>query len=82
MRICTFNINGLRAVLKRGFGDIATLLNFLQAGKVLQLFLRIPLYNALLSCAADIVCFQETKLTKTELDRDLALVEGWYGTRT
>ncbi|KAL0047212.1 hypothetical protein WJX82_009612 [Trebouxia sp. C0006] len=56
MRIVTWNINGLRAVCKRGIGDIATLLDSIQA---------------------DIICFQETKLTKAELDRDLALVEGW-----
>lgn len=34
MRIVTWNINGLRAVLKRGFGDIASLLDFLKAGKL------------------------------------------------
>ncbi|DBB00825.1 hypothetical protein WJX77_012431 [Trebouxia sp. C0004] len=56
MRIVTWNINGLRAVCKRGIGDIATLLDSIQA---------------------DIICFQETKLIKAELDRDLALVEGW-----
>ena len=26
---------------------------------------------------ADIVSFQETKLTRAELDRDLALIDGW-----
>ena len=33
MRIVSWNINGLRAVLKRGFGDIASLLDFLEAGE-------------------------------------------------
>lgn len=32
MRIVTWNINGLRAVTKRGVGDLATLLDSLQAG--------------------------------------------------
>lgn len=32
MRIVTWNINGLRAVCKRGIGDIATLLDSVQAG--------------------------------------------------
>jgi len=56
MRILTWNVNGLRAVLKRRFGNINSLLETL---------------------GADIVCFQETKLTKADFDRELALVEGW-----
>lgn len=32
----------------------------------------------ILLCAhADIICFQETKLTKADFDRDLALIDGW-----
>ena len=27
--------------------------------------------------AADVICFQETKLGKAELDRDLAMTDGW-----
>lgn len=27
---------------------------------------------------ADIIAFQETKVTRSELDREFALVEGWY----
>ena len=30
---------------------------------------------------ADVVCFQETKLKKTELERELALVDGWCASR-
>ena len=32
MRIVTWNINGLRAVTRRGVGDLPTLLGSLQAG--------------------------------------------------
>ena len=56
MRILTWNVNGLRAVLRRKFGNVKSLLDTLKA---------------------DIICFQETKLTKADFDRDLALVEGW-----
>jgi AP endonuclease-2 len=57
MRIVTFNINGLRACLRRRFsGRLAELLGFLEA---------------------DIICLQETKLARSEADRDLALAEGW-----
>ncbi len=55
MRILTWNVNGLRAVLKRKFGNVKALLEAL---------------------GADIVCFQETKLTKSDFDRELALVDG------
>lgn len=57
LRILSWNINGLRAVLRRKFGNISSLLNQLNA---------------------DIICFQETKLTKGDFDRNLAIVEGWY----
>ncbi len=56
MRVLTWNINGLRAILKRKCGTLQGLLDDLKA---------------------DIICFQETKLTKSDFDRDLALVEGW-----
>ena len=57
MRIVTFNINGLRACLRRRFnGKLIELLRFLEA---------------------DIICLQETKLARSEADRDLALAEGW-----
>ncbi|KAK9829784.1 hypothetical protein WJX72_007901 [[Myrmecia] bisecta] len=56
VRLLTWNVNGLRAILKRRFGSLAALLNHLQA---------------------DIICFQETKLTRLELEREFALVDGW-----
>ncbi len=84
MRIVTWNINGLRAVCKRGIGDIATLLDSIYAGRccvfrsaTVVLDCRPGLSPSVQPCHADIICFQETKLTKAELDRDLALVEGW-----
>lgn len=30
---------------------------------------------------ADILCIQETKLRRSELDEELALVEGWCGSQ-
>ena len=57
LKILSWNINGLRAVLRRQFGSVSNLLGKLKA---------------------DIICFQETKLTKADFDRDLAIVEGWY----
>lgn len=56
MKLLTWNINGLRAVLKRKYGTVKALLDDLDA---------------------DVICFQETKLTKADFDRDLALVEAW-----
>jgi AP endonuclease-2 len=56
MRILTWNVNGLRAILKRKYGNMKWLLEDLRA---------------------DIICFQETKLTKADFDRELALVDGW-----
>jgi AP endonuclease-2 len=57
MRIITYNVNGLRAVLRK-HGSIKQLLEDLQA---------------------DIVCIQETKTAKSELEREHALLDGWYG---
>ena len=57
MRLLTWNINGLRAVLKRKYGTVKALLEDL---------------------GADIICFQETKLTKADFERELALVDGWW----
>ncbi|KAK9827629.1 hypothetical protein WJX81_000675 [Elliptochloris bilobata] len=57
MRIITWNINGLRAIIKhRGFGTLSNLLDFLHA---------------------DIIAFQETKVARSELEREFALAEGW-----
>lgn len=53
----TWNINGLRAVLRRKYGKLEALLDDLDA---------------------DIISFQETKLTKADFERDLALASGWY----
>ncbi|KAK9867360.1 hypothetical protein WJX84_005602 [Apatococcus fuscideae] len=57
MRLVTWNINGLRAIIRRQFGSLTALLDSLEA---------------------DIICFQETKLTKADFDRDLALIDGWH----
>lgn len=55
LRVMTWNINGLRAVLQREKTKLALLLDSLEA---------------------DIICFQETKLTRSELDEELVRVDG------
>lgn len=55
LRVMTWNVNGLRAVLQREKQKLQTLLRDLDA---------------------DIVCFQETKLTRSELDDELVRPEG------
>ncbi|KAL4419789.1 hypothetical protein ABPG75_006887 [Micractinium tetrahymenae] len=57
LRVLSFNVNGLRACLKRlRLKTMAQLLNQLNA---------------------DIVCFQETKLRRADVDSELACVDGW-----
>ncbi|TYZ51968.1 hypothetical protein PybrP1_009065 [[Pythium] brassicae (nom. inval.)] len=56
LRVMTWNINGLRAVLQREKTKLAAMLEDLDA---------------------DVVCFQETKLTRSELDEELVRVEGF-----
>ena len=55
LRLVTWNVNGLRAVLQR-------------LGQRLQPFLQ--------SFEADIMCFQETKITRSELDQELVRPPG------
>lgn len=58
MRLLTWNVNGLRAVVashKRG-----------------------GLRELLESTQADIVCLQETKLRRSELTPEVALLDGWH----
>lgn len=79
MRVLTWNVNGLRAVLNRRFGSTRSLLKYLKAGartRQLRGFIHI-LYS--LVRRADIICLQETKLSKVDMTRfqDLALSEGW-----
>lgn len=57
LRVLSFNVNGLRACLKR---------------------LRLKTMSQLLDqLNADVVCFQETKLRRGDVDSELACVEGW-----
>ncbi|DBA80829.1 TPA: hypothetical protein ACH3X1_008046 [Trebouxia sp. C0004] len=58
MKIVTWNVNGLKAVLNRRFGSMRSLLQYLKA---------------------DVVCIQETKLSKADMERfrELAICEGW-----
>ncbi|KAL0046517.1 hypothetical protein WJX82_002646 [Trebouxia sp. C0006] len=58
MKIVTWNVNGLKAVLNRRFGSIRSLLQYLKA---------------------DVVCIQETKLSKPDMERfrELTICEGW-----
>eukprot|EP00873_Tetraselmis_striata_P013488 jgi/Tetstr1/433752/TSEL_022971.t2 len=55
VRIVTWNVNGLRAVVKK-YGSLTRMLELLEA---------------------DIICVQETKLTRSELSSELAICEGW-----
>uniref|UniRef100_K3WK17 DNA-(apurinic or apyrimidinic site) endonuclease n=1 Tax=Globisporangium ultimum (strain ATCC 200006 / CBS 805.95 / DAOM BR144) TaxID=431595 RepID=K3WK17_GLOUD len=58
LRLLTWNVNGLRAVLQRG-----------ESRKTLRQFLD--------ALDADVICFQETKLTRSELDEELVRPEGY-----
>ncbi|KAF1324653.1 Exodeoxyribonuclease iii, partial [Globisporangium splendens] len=58
LRLLTWNVNGLRAVLQRG-----------ESKKTLRQFLD--------ALDADVICFQETKLTRSELDEELVRPEGY-----
>lgn len=55
IRLMTWNVNGLRAVLQREKKKLKQFLDELDA---------------------DILCFQETKLTRSELDEELVRPEG------
>ncbi|CAI5733058.1 unnamed protein product [Peronospora destructor] len=56
LRLVTWNVNGLRAILQR-------------LGQTLQQFLE--------SLHAEIICLQETKLTRSELDQELVRPPGF-----
>jgi AP endonuclease-2 len=56
MNITSFNVNGLKAVLKRINLDIRDFLN---------------------RVGGDVICLQETKITRTQLSEDLAVPEGY-----
>jgi AP endonuclease-2 len=62
-RVVVWNVNGLRAVLKRLYGPHATIVHLLND----------------VGAGADVVCLQETKLRAPELaaSRELALADGW-----
>jgi exonuclease III len=95
MRLVTWNINGLKAVVSK-YGSTQKLLDSLEAGACQAAVMAAVCHGMYASsgirsaqqqgCAccstninfsADIVCFQETKLQRNELQRELALVEGW-----
>ena len=60
MRIVTWNVNGLRAIIGgKRHGAVTSLRELLD------------------STGADILCVQETKLTRSELTEQIALAEGW-----
>lgn len=64
LRILSWNVNGLSAVLKRLYGPAGTISRFLED----------------VGANADIICLQETKLRKTELASAahmLAAADGW-----
>lgn len=63
IKIVTFNVNGLRAFLRRKYGEKATIVHFLTD----------------FGADIDILCLQETKLRRAELTSspELALCDGW-----
>ena len=85
VRLVSFNVNGLRPMLKRRRGPLTQVLEDLQAGEMcLELHRNIPCCMPLLACeplhvCADIVCIQETKLSKNNMEevKDFAVAEGW-----
>ena len=90
VRVLTWNVNGLRACLRRLNTTLSELLDSLSAGTMVAhgaiamqdcqwrpLLAPRPQHDSCAAFCADVVCIQETKLRRTELDRDLALVNGW-----
>ena len=81
-RVLSFNVNGLRALLRDRLKlTLSQFLSSLNAGMSVRhgswwgRSLRQKRSHALLF--ADIVCMQETKLRRCDIDRDLAIVDGW-----
>ena len=87
IRVLTWNVNGLRACLRRLNTTLGELLDSLHAGSTVFDAPQIvagacgqhPHTGRESGAAfrADVVCLQETKLRRVELDRDLALANGW-----
>lgn len=81
MRVLTWNVNGLRAVLNRRFGTTRSLLQYLKAGMAKHAVLHTHARSVRSRTAdtTDVICLQETKLSKVDMTRfqDLALSEGW-----
>ena len=85
----TWNVNGLRAALRRSDMTLGVFLSSLDSGEsgkscwVYLLTCLLPWLKDIRSrfIVADIICFQETKLTRNEflLERDLSLANGWCG---
>jgi exonuclease III len=81
LKLLTWNVNGLRACSEK-FGGVERMLRHLDAGAVLGTWQRSDAHmiqHACVApaCPADIVCVQEHKLRKQDVDSDMALVPGW-----
>ncbi|KAL3155761.1 hypothetical protein ABBQ32_012778 [Trebouxia sp. C0010 RCD-2024] len=83
MKIVTWNVNGLRAVLNRRFGSLKSLLLYLKAGANVLAASTVPWHSLMSGHAvvADVVCLQETKLSKADMSKlgELTNCAGWYG---
>ncbi len=87
IRVLTWNVNGLRACLRRLNTTLSELLDSLHAGSTAFDAPQIVAgargqhphvgRDSGAAFCADVVCLQETKLRRVELDRDLALANGW-----
>ena len=87
IRVLTWNVNGLRACLRRLNTTLSELLESLHAGRTAFDAPQIVAgacgqhphmgRDPGAAFCADVVCLQETKLRRVELDRDLALANGW-----
>lgn len=96
VRLLSWNVNGLRAALKRLNVTISQFLEGLGAGGCWSPIpwgaafpcmlghvpsrsssASPPLPSPPLPPSADIICLQETKLRRCDIDRELAVVEGW-----
>jgi exonuclease III len=89
IRLLSFNVNGLRALLSQRLK--LTMKQFLEslnaggwsltcptgAGETFS-FTQLSERHQPHACfIADIVCLQETKLRRSDIDRDVAVVDGW-----
>ena len=75
MRVLTWNVNGIKAAVRR-CGGLQRLLDSINAGP-LRASYRLHAFAEVAPSLADIICLQETKVKSGDLERELAIVDGW-----